>query len=271
MIGLVIQARANSSRLPNKIFLPMKQGGTISVLEYLISRLKQGKLSNDIVVATTTNSSDDQVVEICQRLGIKFHRGPENDVYLRFYQTAKKFNYTDICRICADCPFINVKLIDRMIDIWKEKTQLDILSSLGGPLGVNKYVSFFKINKLHQYYFDFDRSHKEHVTKYFYDHPDKFCLKYILQKSCQEQPLYQIRVNLDTQSDYQLITRIYQHWLNTTKIDSQIDQSYIVKLYEEQPELFRINDSESKSHEYKLCTNNFRSISPNEILLINLM
>lgn len=65
----IITARMSSNRLPGKILLENKHSNTIG---FLIDRLKKSSLIDEIVVATTENKSDDQLVEYLKkfRLGL---------------------------------------------------------------------------------------------------------------------------------------------------------------------------------------------------------
>ena len=86
---IIVQARMVSTRLPGKI---LKKVMGRPLLEYQIERLKKIKEVNDIVIATTTNQSDDPVVKLCRELNCTYFRGSEDDVLLRYYKTAIEFS-----------------------------------------------------------------------------------------------------------------------------------------------------------------------------------
>ena len=79
-IVATIEARMTSSRLPGKVML-LAAGKTM--LEHLVNRLKQVKSIDEIVLATTTNTDDDCLIEEAIRLGIRSFRGSEEDVILQ--------------------------------------------------------------------------------------------------------------------------------------------------------------------------------------------
>ena len=62
-IGIIIQARNGSTRLPKKVTLPFYNNQ--SILEIILIKLK--KLSLPIVIATTTNPEDDNISLIAKR------------------------------------------------------------------------------------------------------------------------------------------------------------------------------------------------------------
>uniref|UniRef100_UPI003AFA42D1 cytidylyltransferase domain-containing protein n=1 Tax=Oceanobacillus massiliensis TaxID=1465765 RepID=UPI003AFA42D1 len=56
----IIQARMGSTRLPGKI---LKKVLGRPLLEYQIERVKQSKLIDEIVIATTTNEIEQSIVD----------------------------------------------------------------------------------------------------------------------------------------------------------------------------------------------------------------
>jgi spore coat polysaccharide biosynthesis protein SpsF len=78
---IVVQARKNSNRLPNKVMLPLFNN--MSVLEVLIRRL--WKYKENIIIATTDDGSESEIVGLCKKLDIKYFRGDEYNVFKRYY------------------------------------------------------------------------------------------------------------------------------------------------------------------------------------------
>lgn len=58
---IIVQARMTSTRLPGKV---LKKVLDKPLLEYQIERLKQVKLADEIVIATTINSTDLPIIEL---------------------------------------------------------------------------------------------------------------------------------------------------------------------------------------------------------------
>ena len=88
-IVTVIQARTGSSRLPNKIFLPLADK---PLLYRMYERVAASNLRGTIVIATTTDSIDDKVEKLCKEYQIDFYRGHPTDLLDRHYKAAKLFN-----------------------------------------------------------------------------------------------------------------------------------------------------------------------------------
>ena len=123
-IGIVIQARINSSRLPNKILKDFFRGK--SILEIQIEKLLTLKLP--IIVATTNNVLDDEIVFFCKKNKIKYFRGDENNVLKRFVDLIKINNFQYVLRVCSDNPFIDLNLIKTLTEFADLK---------------NDYISYF--------------------------------------------------------------------------------------------------------------------------------
>ena len=113
----IIQARLNSSRLPNKVLLPI---GSNSVLGVIVNRLKKCKNLDDIIVATTKEKNDDKLVEACKKLDVKVYRGEDLNVLSRFCGAAKYSDADIIVRFTADSPLIDPDLVDESIKNFNE-------------------------------------------------------------------------------------------------------------------------------------------------------
>jgi spore coat polysaccharide biosynthesis protein SpsF len=108
----IIQARMSSTRLPGKVLLDL---GGRPVLERMIERVKHAKRITEAVVATTTDPSDEPIVELCARLGTPCFRGSLPDVLDRYYQCALVYKADVIVRLTGDCPLIDPELIDEVV------------------------------------------------------------------------------------------------------------------------------------------------------------
>lgn len=113
-----------STRLPGKVMKIIK-GKT--VLEHVVTRVKAAEHIDDIIIATTMNSKDDEIVDESTKLGVKYYRGDEEDVLSRYYFAAKENNSDVIIRITSDCPLIDPFIIDKMMEkflnLCKKKQQ----------------------------------------------------------------------------------------------------------------------------------------------------
>ena len=118
-IGLIIQARMQSSRLPGKVL--KKVYGRFTVLDILILRLKKVKHKGlKLIVATSKNAVDDAIEDLSYKHGIACYRGDESNVLKRFQQIVKKEKFDYVVRITADCPLVDPSHIKQMINDIKD-------------------------------------------------------------------------------------------------------------------------------------------------------
>lgn len=125
----IIQARMSSSRLPGKVLLDIAGQ---PMLQHVIERSRKAKMVDGVVLATTTDPSDDVLEQFCQKQGVLCYRGSLPDVLDRFYQTAVQFHADAIIRLTADCPLIDPIVIDLTVSAFFDKSSLDVnyISSL---------------------------------------------------------------------------------------------------------------------------------------------
>ena len=114
----IVQARYDSIRFPGKI---LKKINNKSILEILIKRLLKSKKISKVIVACTKSTNDKKIIQECKKLKIDFYRGSEKNVLERYFKSAKLFKAPNIVRICADCPLIDINIIDNVIENFFKK------------------------------------------------------------------------------------------------------------------------------------------------------
>ena len=63
----ILQARMSSKRLPGKVLAKVVNK---SILEFQIERIKNCDLIDEIIIATTVNSSDDVIEDLSKKLSL---------------------------------------------------------------------------------------------------------------------------------------------------------------------------------------------------------
>ncbi len=104
-----------STRLPGKIALPF---GDTTILGFMLERLKFSKFQENIIVLTTEEGIDDTTEEIAKKNGVNVFRGSTNDLIQRYLKAAKLHNLDIIVRLTGDCPLIDSKILDLMVDLF---------------------------------------------------------------------------------------------------------------------------------------------------------
>lgn len=128
-IVAIVQARMGSTRFPNKV---MSLVTGVPLIELLLRRLAHAKSLTQIVVATSTDPRNDELVRHVERLGYQVFRGSEDDVLDRYYRTATTFAADAIVRITGDCPLIDPTIVDQVIDLFVE-SGVDYASNTSPP------------------------------------------------------------------------------------------------------------------------------------------
>jgi spore coat polysaccharide biosynthesis protein SpsF len=145
-IVATIEARMGSVRLPGKVLLDI--GGILS-LECQIKRIIQSSLIDEIVLATTENTSDDQLVNFAHEIGIRVFRGSEEDVLSRILGAARSVDGNLLVQITGDCPLIDPQIVDQVIRCYLDANgQYDFVSNeiiRSYPIGLDCRVFPVKI------------------------------------------------------------------------------------------------------------------------------
>jgi spore coat polysaccharide biosynthesis protein SpsF len=209
-LGIIIQARTGSTRMPEKVILPFYAGH--SILEILFEKLK--KLGYPVVLATTINPSDDKLIVIAEKFDIPVFRGSENDVLDRFVQAAHNESFDKIIRVCADNPFLDLSSLHTLIDKFSS-SEADYMSfqlADGRPSILTHFgfwaegVSLKALEKVQT--ITTDKFYHEHVTNYIYGHPEEFNVQFI-EADALVFNRNDIRLTLDTPKDFKLQQEIY--------------------------------------------------------------
>ncbi len=114
----IIQARMGASRLPGKVLFKL-EGKT--VLEHVVERVRKSRMIRQAVVATSVNNRDLKIVSLCRKKKIPVFCGSEEDCLERFYRAAKCFQAEHIVRITSDCPLLDYKIINKVINLYFSK------------------------------------------------------------------------------------------------------------------------------------------------------
>lgn len=204
--GIIVQARTRSTRLPNKVLLPFNQEQCI--LDIIIQKLKV--LNRPLVVATSNHPNDNEIINVACRNNINVFTGSEENVIERFIHCAQENNFSNIIRVCADNPFIDISFIQEIVDetfdysahFFEDKASIQthwgVFAEFVSLSALKKTVSLTK-----------EKIYLEHVTNYIYQNPDLFKINKInppdLCKGNND-----IRLTVDTSEDFKLAQTLYK-------------------------------------------------------------
>ena len=231
-IHIIIQARLESTRFPNKILQTLNKK---TILKTLLDRLKRSKIAEKIIVAIPKNKRNLALRKyILGNKLINIYEGSSQNVLSRYYGAAKKFSSKIIVRITSDCPLIDIEILDKMILKFLE-LKVDYLSNTIKPTFPDGYdIEIFNFETLKETFVNAKKLiDQEHVTLYMKRNKKKFKLKNYLNKN----DLSNLRLTLDEKIDFELISAV----------TSQMKNKYffglndVEKLYKKNPKLFNLN------------------------------
>jgi glutamate-1-semialdehyde 2,1-aminomutase len=111
----IVQARTSSSRLPGKVLLPL-QGQPMILFQ--LERLCRCRRIDRLVLATSSDSSDDALADEVAQSGVAVFRGDLNDVLERFRACAAQEQASVVVRLTGDCPLADPALIDELVEAF---------------------------------------------------------------------------------------------------------------------------------------------------------
>jgi spore coat polysaccharide biosynthesis protein SpsF len=201
----ILQARMSSSRLPGKVLAPVLGEPMIG---RQIERLRRAKRIDKLVVATSTDPSDDLVAAYCSKLGVEVFRGSLNDVLERFAGAAKRYPLAKtLVRLTADCPLTDPELVDRVID-HHLAAGADYTSN---TLGTRTYPHGLDVEVVRPRVLQdanewaHDPYEREHVTPYVYRRPDDYKLAGV----SRHESLAKLRWTVDLPEDLAFVREVY--------------------------------------------------------------
>lgn len=203
----ITQARYGSTRLPGKILKPVA-GKTL--LEIHLARILQSKRISKLKIATTTEKGADKIVAIGEQLGVDAYKGSIDDVLERFYFTALPENPDFVVRLTSDCPLIDTREIDKVIDACISN-DVDYASNTLTPTfpdGID--VEVFKFTALKKAYEEATlKSDREHVTPYIWrNSTEKGGTIFKSMNVSNPQDYSKYRITVDTDKDFAVMQEL---------------------------------------------------------------
>ena len=115
---IIVQARQNSVRFPNKI---IKKVCGYPLIYFLINRLSLANFKKKIVIAIPKGKENLILKKLLLKKNYNVFSGSEKNVLERYYKCAKKYNAKNIIRITSDCPLVDPKLLEKLVSIYNKK------------------------------------------------------------------------------------------------------------------------------------------------------
>lgn len=238
MILGILQGRLSSTRLPGKVIMDL-HGKPMIIRQ--IERLRRSTLIDQLVVATSTDPSDDQLVELLTSENIQVRRGPLDDVIERFGIVIDEFNPSTIVRLTADCPLADPEVIDQVV-FQHLQSGSDYTSNVLEPTfpdGLDiECIAASAFSELRKS--QLQTSEREHVTLGLYSHPEKYSLSSVKQND----DLSNLRWTVDVQQDLDFVRTVYGLLYEKSPDFGQFE---ILELLQLHPELSRTDDEVARN------------------------
>lgn len=236
-IGIILLARYSSKRLPGKSLMEINGK---KLIENINDNIKDNFPNLSLIVATSTDKTDDKIETFCKNSFIPCFRGDLNNVSERFLNCAIKHNLDYAIRLNGDNLFLEPFLLNEMINkIYSGN--FDFISNVPGrtyPYGLS-----FEILKIEFYKEIFGKiisqSDKEHVTSWLYDN-ENFGTRFYF-KNQQFKNLNKFKISIDDHQDVNLAKKIISYNNGSTSI-SLSKLSEFKKIHSKNPDLnFKTN------------------------------
>ena len=243
----ILQARVSSSRLPRKVLKILKGK---PMLLHQIERVAQSKRIDQLYVATSNLAEDDEIEDLCNQNGINCFRGSLSDVLDRYYQLSSILQPSHIVRLTGDCPLIDHKIIDNVID-FHIKGNYDYTSNAQPPTfpdGMD--VEVMRYGVLKQAWSDAKlKSQREHVTLYIYQKMKNIKIgRYtsLIDYS-------NMRWTVDELNDFRFVERVYDELYDANHL---FDMDSIIDLISNNPDIMKINQGINRNEGLKKSLKN---------------
>ncbi|PWR72855.1 cytidylyltransferase domain-containing protein [Methanospirillum lacunae] len=207
-IGVIVQARMGSTRLPGKVLMDLTNG--CGILGYILKRLSECCMVDKIIVATSENSKDDTLSQYLENNNYLYFRGSESDCLDRYYNAAKNFSLDIVVRITADCPLIVPGVIDEMVRYYIDNLHfIDYLSNrqyTNFPEGLDTEIFNSQIlEEAAKNATSIDE--REHINYFFLRRDDKYRIRYFNHNMGHDYSRF--KLSIDTKEDYLRISKLF--------------------------------------------------------------
>lgn len=175
---VLIQARTASERLPKKVLADLCGR---PLLAWVVERVRDAHEIDGTMVLTTTDDSDDAIVDLCAALDVPVLRGHPTDVLTRYRDAAATLApRTPLVRVSADSPLIDGAVVDAVVRAFSAE-RVDIACNHrfpGWPVGTA--VEVISTDCLHRLDTEaVESAEREHVTLHAYEHPDRYTFHHV--------------------------------------------------------------------------------------------
>ena len=230
-IGILIQARSNSTRLPGKIYLGLPENGERAQIEHVYRRML--RVPGVAVVALVVPENDLRLIQWCRLHRVEHFIGSELDVRERYRAATRHYGLDLVVRATGDNPCVDPIIAGDAVAAMLSG-QHDLLSFSNLPLGCA--VEVFQSAALMSDMVAARPEHREHVSLHIKHNPDLFRVSHPTHAHGDERLAPGIpRVTVDTAEDLSVVRALF------SRLGPDFGVPEILSLYESEPDLFSAN------------------------------
>lgn len=260
----VIQARMGSSRLPQKVNLTLAGK---PLLIRMVERVFRSKFIGTLVIATTTESSDDPLVKICEEQNLNVYRGHPTDLLDRHFKAALEYEAEAVVKIPSDCPLIDPGVIDKVLQYYlNNPDKFDYVSNLhpatypdGNDVEIMSMTALKIAWENASKHFE-----REHTTPFIWENADKFRIGNFEWETGLDYSMSH-RFTIDYMEDYLFIKAIYDELYDR---NPSFSLDSILELLERKPEIKKLNEKFNGVNWYRNHLDELKTISDKQTRII---
>ncbi|MCB1326680.1 MAG: hypothetical protein H7A21_14330 [Spirochaetales bacterium] len=230
-IGILIQARSNSTRLPGKIYLGLPENGDRAQIEHVYRRML--RVPGVAIVSLIVPENDLRLIQWCRIHRVEHFVGSELDVRERYRAATRHYGLDVVVRATGDNPCVDPVLAGEAVAAMRSG-EYDLFSFCNLPLGCA--VEVFQSAALMSELVAARPEHREHVSLHIKHNADIFRVSH---------PTHALgsnrlapgtpRVTVDTAEDLSVVRALF------SRLGPDFGVREILSLYEREPELFSTN------------------------------
>lgn len=216
----IIPARMDSKRLPSKHLLSMNGQ---AMLYYLVERMRWTPGMDAVVLATTSRSLDDPLVDWARKLDIGVFRGDSEDVLGRMNSASVEFGADLVVKANGDNPLLAPEVIIAGLSQMAE-TDWEFLTAKGAytglPIGLG--VEIIRSDVLERISREAgNQFHRENVTTWIFENLERFKWAPITTQESWVGP--DISLTVDTLEDFNWVSSVVK------KLDGRLPQEWTIE------------------------------------------
>ena len=192
----VVQARLSSQRLPGKILRELRGQPSI---DYLLDALAKTAGLDGVVLATSTDPSDDATAAHARARGLPCHRGSLTHVAERLLNAAQEQGADALVRLSGDSPLLDPALVDQAVWLFRRHTPDVVTNVYPRSFPKGQSVEVLSVAVLRRVVQQMRvAEEREHVTPFFYAHPEEFSIH----SFTTDPPRAEVQLSIDSPEDF---------------------------------------------------------------------